>query len=318
MIADLVEVVGDTQFVSVTLGRGSAYAEALTGPEAKTTDDFYWRDGKAGRDGPTSSQPTRKGLADSLFDVATVDWTLMEGLAAQVPELVGRNTSDFSVTVELADSEPSVVQFDIYVPSNYPGSGESAWIVADATGRIVSMRGGDPGSPVATWKTEGFFALAPGVVDDFAAAAGTNQFRETSFNEYGARAKVMTTLGAGATAWDRFDWDDGIVSHSDGGTGGSGGSFDVTAVDWTLVGKLAAQVPDLTQVMVGSLKVEIRPPDSDSEQRVSTPVVFVLGVNSSNSSEYESTIVADATGKIVWMQGGAPGSPADLWAGEHL
>jgi len=323
VIADLVATVGDTQVTSVTVGCDFATVVAPSTPGATTTDSFSWQDGTAGSNGPTPYQPTRKELTESLFDVTTVDWTLLEGLAAQVPGLTRRDDPDFSVTVKRETRGSTTVQFNISV-QNSRNARQSTWITADATGRIVSMGGGDPGSPVATWSTDGFFALAPEIVDEFVAAAGTTQFKGVLFDGTVAGAPILNVDYASdptTSKWKWFEWKNGIVSRTSGGSGGSSEPFDVAAVDWTLVGKLAAQVPGLTgltQAEVGSLSVECHAPGTDSEQRASTPMVFVLKVNhGSGNREYTSQIVADATGKVVWMEGGAPGSPADRWAAEH-
>jgi len=152
VVADLVEVVGDTQFVRLILWPDSARAEAPTTPGATTTDYYGWRDGHAERipDPPEPRDPEK--LANQLFDVTTVDWTVLEGLAAQIPELTGIDEYPlvFILREETSDGALGDVVFHISVT----GKRYSATVTADLTGQIVKMTGGAPGSPARKWASE--------------------------------------------------------------------------------------------------------------------------------------------------------------------
>ena len=331
VIADLVEVVGDTQFVSVTLGRGSAHAVALTGPGAKTTDDYSWSDGKASRDGRSPNQYPRKDLPDKLFDVTTVDWTSLQALADRMPDLTGISDQDVSVWVIRADTRAdssSAASFSTCMKkrgADILGTEDcEARVITDATGRIVWMRGGAPGSPASRWAAEGFLALVPQVVDDFVATAGDTQLEtvvldlNASENKATAEAVLSSTRSGSYCHMHYLSWGTGIVyrSSKDVYPGRERAKFDVTTVDWTLVETLLVQVPALTLTDAKSITVEVRRPDSDTERRASTKIVFAIEVKS-NVTDENAVIVADTTGQIVWMEGGAIDSPADLWEAEH-
>lgn len=150
-VEDLAEVAGGTQFTEVGIYGEYIVAEGLTAPGAPTTDRYTWRDGAAARDGAAPIQPDPAALPDELFDVTTVDWSLVEPLVAQVPELTGitapggpsvlvRRATDVGVT--------TAVEFHLWVSDEYHDS----YLTADATGTVVSMHGGRPGSPAEAWE----------------------------------------------------------------------------------------------------------------------------------------------------------------------
>ncbi|MCL2466677.1 MAG: Hsp70 family protein [Micrococcales bacterium] len=320
VVADLVEVVGGTQFVEVHLASdGDASAKAPSAPGATTVERFTWSAGHVERAGPLDEQPRPQALRDKLFDVATVDWASIETLVAQVPQLGGAVVVDRGVSVTVSrSSHADVAEVSLW------GMDSGAYVTADFSGRIVNMYGGAPGSPAATWKVAGFYAFVPQVVDDFAASTGSTQFLYLSFVSSYAYAEVQTTPGA--KTWERFEWNDGVVQSSafiDASAMQDPLSdilFDVTAVDWTVAGRLAAQMPTMTlapsdvEYGIEKLTLEVRRPKSDQERRATTEVVFVFEAESDSTA---TTIVTDATGKIVWMEGGAPGSPAAKWAADH-
>lgn len=144
---DLVAAAGVSQLTQLTFSATTAYAEALTAPGALTTDTYWWRDGDVERQGPTSIQPTAEELPAELFDVAALDLSPVQLLVDQVPTLTGieATTDDLMVIVRratnLAVTTPT--EFAVSVSGEY----YDAWITADATGAIVDMNGGVPGSP---------------------------------------------------------------------------------------------------------------------------------------------------------------------------
>jgi len=315
VVADLVQAVGGPQFVEIWLrDDGRARAEAPSAPGATTVDRFTWNAGDVERDGPIDNQPRPQALRDTLFDVTTVDWPAVATLVAQIPQLGGTTEVKRGVSVTVSRSSYAEVA---QISLRDADSGTS--VTADSAGRIVKMSGGVPGSPAATWKVLGFYALVPQVVDDLVAAAGSTQFVELHFSPSNARARVQLVPDAYIYHW--FTWSYGIVQRDSGnGSLRPDTLFDVTAVDWTAAAQLAAQMPTLTLAPsdvaygVEDLELTVRRPKSDDERRATTEAVFVFTAESDNTT---TTIVADARGQIVWMHGGAPGSPAAKWAPDH-
>jgi len=150
-IDDLVAVAGGSQFTEVGIYGDYIVAEGLTAPGEPTTDRYTWRGGEATRDGAAPIQPEPEDLPDELFDVTTVDWSLVEPLVAQVPELTGITAPGGpSVLVRRATdvAVATPVEFHLWVSDEY----YDAYLTADATGTVVSMHGGRPGSPAEAWE----------------------------------------------------------------------------------------------------------------------------------------------------------------------
>lgn len=152
VVDDLAEVAGGTQFTEVLLFQTYAVAEALTTPGAQTTDRFVWRDGGASRDGAATIQPDPAELPDELFDVTQVDWSVVESLTAQAAELTGIDDADGPTVIvrRSTTDEGAPLQVVVSVDDDY----RDAWLTADATGTVVEMRGGAPGSASAAWEAE--------------------------------------------------------------------------------------------------------------------------------------------------------------------
>jgi hypothetical protein len=149
-IDDLAAVAGGTQFTEVGIYGDYIVAEGLTAPGAPTTDRYTWRGGEAARDGAAPIQPDPAALPDELFDVTTVDWSLVEPLVAQVPELTGITAPGGPSVLVRRATDPGVttpVEFHLWVSDDY----YDAYLTADATGTVVSMHGGRPGSPAEAW-----------------------------------------------------------------------------------------------------------------------------------------------------------------------
>lgn len=151
VVDDLAAVAGGTQFTELVMYREYVVSEAPTTPGAPTTDQYNWRDGEATREGAATIQPDPGALPDQLFDVTTVDWSLVEPLVAQLPALTGiadphgamvlvRRATDVNVTTP--------VEFHLSLSDDY----YDAYLTADATGQVVSMHGGHPESPSAAWE----------------------------------------------------------------------------------------------------------------------------------------------------------------------
>ncbi|WP_217616214.1 hypothetical protein [Cellulomonas sp. GbtcB1] len=150
-VDDLAAVAGGTQFTEVGIYGDYIVAEGLTAPGAPTTDRYTWRDGEAARDGAATIQPDPATLPDELFDVTAVDWSLVEPLVAQVPELTGITAPDGPSVLVRRATDPAVttpVEFHLWLGDEY----YDAFLTADATGTVVSMHGGRPGSPSEAWE----------------------------------------------------------------------------------------------------------------------------------------------------------------------
>lgn len=150
-VDDLAAVAGGTQFTDVGIYGDYIVAEGLTAPGSPTTDRYTWRDGEAARDGAATIQPDPATLPDELFDVTAVDWSLVEPLVAQVPELTGITSPGGPSVLVRRATDPAVttpVEFHLWVGDEY----YDAYLTADATGTVVSMHGGRPGSPSEAWE----------------------------------------------------------------------------------------------------------------------------------------------------------------------
>lgn len=143
VIDDLVAAAGVTEFTSITLFRTYAVADALTSPGATTTDSWTWRDGTAQHQGAELIQSDPADLPDEVFDATELDWSLVAELVARLPELTGIDDPEPTVYVARTGGGPAA--FDLSTADDY----YDAWITADATGQIVAMSGGAPGSPAA-------------------------------------------------------------------------------------------------------------------------------------------------------------------------
>jgi hypothetical protein len=147
---DLVALSGVTQFTDVHLMPHYAVADGLTTPDAVTTDTWNWRDGKAEHDGAELIQPDAADLPNLLFDITTVNWSLVQGMVDQLPGLTGIENVDPSVYVRRAVSDRvgTPVEFSLSTSDDY----YSAWITFDANGQVAEMSGGHPDSPAAQWE----------------------------------------------------------------------------------------------------------------------------------------------------------------------
>lgn len=153
VVDDLAEVAGGTQFVDVVLFQTYAVADAPTSPGATTTDSFTWRDGGAVREGAELIQPDPAELPDELYDVRDVDWSVVERLTDQVADLTGVDDPD-GPTVYVRRATATAVTTPVEIVLSADDDYHDGWVTADATGAIVSMRGGAPGSQSAAWEAE--------------------------------------------------------------------------------------------------------------------------------------------------------------------
>ncbi|HEY0187677.1 MAG TPA: hypothetical protein VGC67_09335 [Cellulomonas sp.] len=154
----------------------------------------------------------------------------------------------------------------------------------------------------------------PGVVDDLVSAAGLTQVTEVGVYQAYAIAEALTDAGASTT--DQYLWRDGDVEHSGASTIQPAVEdlpamlFDATAIDWTLVETITAQVDDLTGITDGDPYVLVQRPTSLSTETggwVYGDVQLTVHV----SDDYRSgAVVYDTAGQVVSMSGGAPGSQA--------
>ncbi|NYI57805.1 hypothetical protein [Cellulomonas soli] len=146
---DLVAAAGVSQLTSLSFYGTYAAADALTSPGATTTDSFWWSDGVAERRGPTLIQPTAEGLPAALFDVSTLDLTPVQLLVDQTPALTGIDLAAADVMVLVRRATNAAVTTPTEFAVSVDGDYHDAWITADATGAVVAMEGGAPGSPAA-------------------------------------------------------------------------------------------------------------------------------------------------------------------------
>ncbi|MGN8246520.1 hypothetical protein ACTHAM_000184 [Cellulomonas soli] len=146
---DVVTAAGVSQLTSLSFFGASAAAEALTSPGATTTDSYWWADGVAERQGPTLIQPTAEELPAELFDVSTLDLTPVQLLVEQAAGLTGIDMSTADVMVLVRRATNAAVTTPTEFALSVDGEYQDAWITADATGAVVAMDDGAPGSPAA-------------------------------------------------------------------------------------------------------------------------------------------------------------------------
>jgi hypothetical protein len=152
VIDDLVAEAGHTSFTEVHLGSTTASGTVPSAPDADTTDDIDWRDGKVTAREPSLIQPSGDELPLQTFDAADVDWAGLQGLADRLPEQGGFELEDApSVTV----SVPSRTFNEDGIPYQISiwGSGayHDASVTYDPDGNVISMNGGAAGSEIAAW-----------------------------------------------------------------------------------------------------------------------------------------------------------------------
>ncbi|WP_449385676.1 hypothetical protein [Cellulomonas soli] len=146
---DVVAAAGTSQLTSLSFFGTSAAAEALTSPGASTTDSYWWADGVAERQGPTLIQPAAEDLPAELFDVSALDLTPVQLLVEQAAGLTGIDMSTADVMVLVRRATNAAVTTPTEFALSVDGEYQDAWITADATGEVVAMDGGAPGSPAA-------------------------------------------------------------------------------------------------------------------------------------------------------------------------
>jgi hypothetical protein len=121
-----------------------------TTPDADTTDDLDWRDGKiAGRE-PSLIQASGDELPLQTFDAADVDWVGLQGLADRLPEQAGFELEDApSVTVSVPsrsfNEDGLAYQIKVWGSGTY----HDASVTYDPNGSVISMNGGAAGSEIA-------------------------------------------------------------------------------------------------------------------------------------------------------------------------
>ena len=93
--------------------------------------------------------PTEEGLPAALFDVSTLDLTPVQLLVDQTPALTGIDLAAADVMVLVRRATNAAVTTPTEFAVSVDGDYHDAWITADATGAVVAMEGGAPGSPAA-------------------------------------------------------------------------------------------------------------------------------------------------------------------------
>lgn len=150
VIDDLVQTSGVTQSTMIVLYRTYAVTDLLTTPGAQTTDSWIWRDDTAENQGAELIQSDPEDLPGELFDLTTVDWSLIESLVSQLPTLTGIDNPEPSVYVRRATTDAVTTEVEIALSTS--NDYYDAWITADATGTVVDMSGGTPDSQSAAWE----------------------------------------------------------------------------------------------------------------------------------------------------------------------
>ncbi|MEV0644858.1 hypothetical protein AB0I28_06305 [Phytomonospora sp. NPDC050363] len=144
----LIEVMGDSQVVDLSLFGDFVLTTAPTTPGAVTADDFQYRYGAAERTGPTMIQP--EDLAAELFDLHELDLGLIPSLTAAAERATGI-TGDDSAAVLISrgtamstefETTPGPIEISVSLSDEYfHGS-----YVTDVTGAVLRMWGGHPDS----------------------------------------------------------------------------------------------------------------------------------------------------------------------------
>lgn len=155
VIDDLVAEAGHTSFTEVHLGSTTASGTVPSAPDADTTDDIDWRDGKVTAREPSLIQPSGDELPLQTFDAADVDWAGLQALADRLPEQGGFELDEApSVTVSVPsrtfDEDDLPYQISIWGSGAY----HDASVTYDPDGNVISMNGGAAGSEIAAWVAE--------------------------------------------------------------------------------------------------------------------------------------------------------------------
>jgi len=143
---DLVDAVGGPQVTWVVFYEGGyVIAYAPLEPGSTKFDEYTWRDGKVTH-GPLSIQPDAADVPKMLFDLTTVDWTVVEPLVDKVPELAPEEPLGF-VSVHrpgtMMSTYSSVFTYGVTTPVMFTvathGDYGSSMIYADAAGKVVKV-----------------------------------------------------------------------------------------------------------------------------------------------------------------------------------
>lgn len=146
----LTNELGATQVTQLSFWTTNLSAVAPSAPGAGTLDDFTVSGGQVERSGAASTQLEPGELELHLFDASAVDYSLMPALVEQAKELSRLHDPDpdghdqsvyISRTLVSGIDEPQIV-FDVPISGVY----YDAWFTFSATGEVLSMRGGTPGS----------------------------------------------------------------------------------------------------------------------------------------------------------------------------
>lgn len=146
----LTNELGATQVTQLSFWATNLSAVAQSAPGDGTLDDFTVSGGEVERSGAASTQLEPGELELQLFDASAVDYSLMPALIEQAKELSqlqGADPDGDEQSVYVA--RKLVSGFDVpQIVFDVPISGEyyDAWFTFSATGEVLSMRGGTPGS----------------------------------------------------------------------------------------------------------------------------------------------------------------------------
>ncbi|MFD6140587.1 hypothetical protein [Promicromonospora sp. NPDC060271] len=155
VIDDLVAEAGHTRFTKVNLGSTTATGTVPTTPDADTTDEISWRDGKVTAREPSLIQPSGGELPLQTFDAADVDWAGLQELADRLPQQGGFELDDApSVTVSVPSRASAEDGLPYQISVWGSGAYHDASVTYDPDGNVIGMNGGAAGSEIAAWVAE--------------------------------------------------------------------------------------------------------------------------------------------------------------------
>ena len=142
--ADLVEAVGGPQVTWVVFYEGGyVIAYAPLEPGSLKFDEYTWRDGEVSHR-PLPSQPDAADVPKMLFDITTVDWTVVEPLVAESSQRAPDEEVSY-VSVHrpgtMMTSYSSVFTYGVTTPTMFTvastGDYSSSMFLADSGGKIT-------------------------------------------------------------------------------------------------------------------------------------------------------------------------------------
>lgn len=130
-VDEIAAVAGSYQFTNVNFYPDYVIVTALTAPTATTTDAYYFRYGRAFRDGPSSSQPTE--LPEQLFDASQLDFSQV---AVAVQAALDRSDiDDIDSTYAFVSRGAEEMEISVYISGPYA----SEYLIYDFDGTLIAQ-----------------------------------------------------------------------------------------------------------------------------------------------------------------------------------